>query len=113
MRWMAGMILRIKVRRLKRLMARNKREAEDMLVIIKGGLPRNEPTHKDIERARAEVRAINAARKGRGRIHVIGGLCRRCWDPRWCPRRGGDDTTIRRSRVRPPPRSPVKSISYN
>jgi hypothetical protein len=70
------MILRIKVRRLKRLMARNKREAEDMLVIIKGGLPGIELTHEEIERACAEVRAINAAGKGTGRVHVSAG-CRR------------------------------------
>jgi hypothetical protein len=68
------MTLRIKVRQLKRLMARKNRTSEDTLVIIKGGLPGNELTHEDIERARAEVRAINAAGKGTGRVHVIGGL---------------------------------------
>jgi hypothetical protein len=30
-------------------------------LIVKGGLPGNEPTLEDIERVRAKVRAINAA----------------------------------------------------
>jgi hypothetical protein len=60
------MTLRIKVRQLKRLMARKNRTSEE--------LPGIELTHEDIERACAEVRAINAAGKGTGRIHVIGGL---------------------------------------
>ena len=79
------MTLRIRVRQLKRLMARNKSTSEDMLVIIKGGVPGNEPTPEDIERARAEVRAINAAGRGTGRVHVIGGIALLRATRGWCP----------------------------
>src|SRR3977135_2548728 len=80
------MTLRIKVRQIKRLMARNKSTSEDMLVIIKGGVPGNEPTPEDIERARAEVRAINAAGRGTGRVHVIGGIAMLSATRGLCPR---------------------------